>query len=93
MRPARRLSVPLSFLLIEAVRRQQAERMAEAEAAQRAAQNPFADMFKSRASAGAGGGRASGFGGGMQSSRATRQSGPVIDAEWTSLDDSEGKRK
>lgn len=82
------LSIPLSFFLIEAVRKQQQERMQqEAEARQRAA-NPFADMFRQRASS-----QASGFGASSSSNGRRQQDGPVIEAEWTSIDEGDSPRR
>ncbi|PNH06244.1 hypothetical protein TSOC_007420 [Tetrabaena socialis] len=99
------LSIPLSIMLLDYARKQQAQRLQqqeaeEAEAARRAAQNPFAEMFRgafdARRSAGAAGGRGGRTGGGAGGGGGGRgsftQDGPVIDAEWTSLDEG-GKPK
>lgn len=88
------LSVPLSFLAIDVIRRQQAERVAAQERARQRAANPFADMFRASTSSYASSGyssRGTSAGGSSRSYR--QQDGPVIDAEWTSLDEDGSPRK
>jgi hypothetical protein len=81
------LSLPLSLIALDYARRQQAERMrqAEEEEARRAA-NPFADLFRSAARSTSTSAGRSGFGGGSRG-RYSEQDGPIIEASWTSLDD------
>ncbi|EFJ42507.1 hypothetical protein VOLCADRAFT_97368 [Volvox carteri f. nagariensis] len=81
------LCVPVAVLLLNYAREQQAQRLqqqreAEEEAARRAA-NPFADLFggtSTRRRRGATYGRRNSY---------TQQSGPVIDAEWTTINEAE----
>ncbi|PNW76014.1 hypothetical protein CHLRE_12g551100v5 [Chlamydomonas reinhardtii] len=87
------LTVPLSLLAINAAANQQAEQMrrqqqAEAEAEARRRANPFAEMFRDAGAAFGGAAASSGGGGGRgRGSGYVQQDGPVIDAEWTSLDE------
>ncbi|KAG2446550.1 hypothetical protein HYH02_008537 [Chlamydomonas schloesseri] len=93
------LTVPLSLFVLNAAANQQAEQIrqqqqAEAEAEARRRANPFAEMFR-EAGAAFGGAAAGSGGAGGSSSRGSgyvQQDGPVIEAEWTSLDD-EGNPK
>lgn len=84
------LSIPISMFLISQAQKRQAERMAqEQEERERRAQSPFADMFRQYArggtSAASAGPAKSGGSGGSR-----RSEGPIIEAEWTSIDDSDG---
>ncbi len=96
------LSIPASMFLINYAQRKQAEQFQQqqqAEQARRAA-NPFADLFGRAASGAAGAGartgagRGSGSSGGARGGRwAGQQDGPIIDAEWTSIDEDGGSRR
>lgn len=92
------LSVPLSLVLLDVARRRQAEAAAQAaaDAAERQRRsNPFVDLFRGRAAAGGSrsGGAAARQPQSGSSSSWKQQSGPVIDAEFTSLDDDGGNAK
>lgn len=81
------LSVPVAMLLLNLARERQAQRLqqqqAEAEAATRRATNPFADLFGGSFSTRGAGRRA---GAANSRSQHAAQDGPIIDAEWTSID-------
>lgn len=79
------LSVPLSIVLVNYASKKQAERFEQEQEKVREQQrrrNPFADIFSSNPSPARNGSSGVKGKGGR-----TQQDGPIIDAEWTSLDD------
>ncbi|GLC34874.1 hypothetical protein PLESTB_001173100 [Pleodorina starrii] len=86
------LCVPLAILMLNAAREAEARRLQEqeAEAARRAA-NPFAELFRDAWGARATGrGPRAGAGGAARRGGFVQQDGPVIDAEWVTIDEADG---
>lgn len=78
------LSIPLSFVALDYARRKQAEQFQEQQARNARQQNPFADLFKGRRS------QPRARAGFAQS--VPQQDGPIIDAEWTTLDEGDYRK-
>lgn len=90
------LSVPIAVLMLNYAREQQAQRLKEqqeaAEEEARRATNPFADLFGGAFTRARTGGSSSNRGssktdGSYRRNRYAQQDGPIIDAEWTPLDE------
>lgn len=73
------LSVPVSLVLVNLASQKQAQKLQEEQEKQRQRQrNPFGDIFNSAQAR---------YKESKQTKRSTQQDGPVIDAEWHSLDE------
>ncbi|GIL73791.1 hypothetical protein Vretimale_5349 [Volvox reticuliferus] len=87
------LSIPIAVLMLNYAREQQAQRLKEQQEAEaRRAANPFADLFGGAFGGARTGGNRSRRGssnpdGSYGHNRYAQQDGPIIDAEWTTLDE------
>lgn len=86
------LSIPLSMALGNAIRKKQVEQMQQqAEEYNRQQANPFAGFWSQQQSASSSGSSSRSSSGGSKSR--WDQDGPVVDAEWTTIDEDTSRRR